>query len=149
VNRIKKDTEGDLSPTFIVLVQELERWEVLCARMSKTLMELRRAIAGEVGMSTELDALGSNLYNGQLPNMWRKLTPQTQKMLGPWMPFFLRRHQQYDAWIREGEPKVMWLSGLHISETYTASARADHLPQVQVGRRQVDALHGGHAHALR
>jgi dynein heavy chain len=53
--------------------------------------------------------------------MWRKLTPQTQKMLGPWMLFFLRRHQQYDAWIKEGEPKVMWLSGLHIPETYTAA----------------------------
>ena len=121
VNRIKKEAEGDLTPTFIVLAQELERWEYLCSRMGKTLKELRRAIAGEVGMSTELDALGSNLYNGQLPDMWRKLTPQTEKMLGPWMVFFLRRHQQYKSWIDEGEPKVMWLSGLHIPETYTAA----------------------------
>jgi len=121
VNRIKKEAEGESSPTFIVLVQELFRWEQLCARMSRTLKELRRAIAGEVGMSTELDALGTNLYNGQLPDMWRKLTPQTQKMLGPWMVFFLRRYSQYKGWVEEGEPKVIWLSGLHIPETYTAA----------------------------
>ncbi|KAJ1617774.1 dynein heavy chain and region D6 of dynein motor-domain-containing protein [Pavlovales sp. CCMP2436] len=121
VNRIKKEAEGELTPTFIVLAQELERWELLCARMSKSLKELRRAIAGEVGMSTELDHLGSNLYNGQLPDMWRKLTPQTQKMLGPWMVSFLRRHRQYKGWVEEGEPRVMWLSGLHIPETYTAA----------------------------
>jgi len=42
-------------------------------------------------------------------------------MLGSWMSFHQRRHGQYKAWIDEGEPKVMWLSGLGIPETYTAA----------------------------
>ena len=33
----------------------------------------------------------------------------------------LRRYGQYKAWVDEGEPKVMWLSGLSIPETYTAA----------------------------
>ena len=37
---------------------------------------------------------------------------------GNWMQHFLRRHEQYTRWINEGEPKVMWLSGLHIPESY-------------------------------
>ena len=72
-------------------------------------------------MSNDLDALGTNLFNGQLPTMWRKLTPQTDKMLGSWMTFHLKRQDQYANWVREGEPKVMWLSGLSIPETYTAA----------------------------
>ena len=122
LNKLRKDLEADgFSPVFVVLVQELERWEKLNIRMAKTLAQLKKALKGEIAMSNELDALGSSLFNGQLPNMWRKLTPQTDKMLGSWMSFHGKRHVLYDAWVKHGEPKVMWLSGLSIPETYTAA----------------------------
>ena len=37
------------------------------------------------------------------------------------MLFHHRRHEQYADWVTEGEPKVIWLSGLSIPETYTAA----------------------------
>ena len=46
------------------------------------------------------------------------MTPQTNKKLGSWMEFFLRRLKQYKDWIEKEEPVVMWLSGLHIPESY-------------------------------
>jgi dynein heavy chain len=46
---------------------------------------------------------------------------QTEKMLSTWMIWFLRRYAQYIDWAENGEPKVMWLSGLHIPETYIAA----------------------------
>ena len=122
LNKLRKELERDgFSPVFVVLVQELERWEKLNLRMAKTLSQLKMALKGEIAMSNDLDALGTNLFNGQLPDMWRKLTPQTDKMLGSWMTFHGRRHAQYSAWVADGEPKVMWLSGLSIPETYTAA----------------------------
>ena len=122
LNKLRKELEADgFSPVFVVLVQELERWEKLNIRMTKTLSQLKKALKGEIAMSNDLDALGTNLFNGQLPTMWRKLTPQTDKMLGSWMTFHLKRQDQYANWVREGEPKVMWLSGLSIPETYTAA----------------------------
>jgi len=122
LNKLRKDLEADgFSPVFVVLVQELERWEKLNIRMTKSLSQLKKALKGEIAMSNDLDALGSSLFNGQLPAMWRKLTPQTDKMLGSWMSFHLRRQGQYLSWVNEGEPKVMWLSGLSIPETYTAA----------------------------
>ena len=42
-------------------------------------------------------------------------------MLGSWITFHLKRHDQYSDWIKNGEPMVMWLSGLSIPETYTAA----------------------------
>lgn len=93
-------------------------------------------------MSEELDALGDSLFNGQLPAQWRKLCPHTEKPLGAlaqslsqppslwadsslvslppgsWMAHFLRRFEQYREWLDDGEPNVMWLSGLHIPESY-------------------------------
>merc|ERR1719316_2324371 len=37
------------------------------------------------------------------------------------MTYHLKRDTQYKAWVANGEPKVMWLSGLSIPETYTAA----------------------------
>ena len=69
-------------------------------------------------MSNELDDLARALFNGQLPAMWRRLAPATKKNLANWMDHFFKRNIQYNAWINEGEPNVMWLSGLHIPESY-------------------------------
>jgi dynein heavy chain len=70
---------------------------------------------------SDLDEVATALFNGQLPEAWRRMNPQTEKMLGSWMLWFLRRFRQYQEWVDHGEPRVMWLSGLHIPETYIAA----------------------------
>ncbi|KAL1274160.1 hypothetical protein QQF64_026974 [Cirrhinus molitorella] len=115
---IRKKLGLEISPTSVVLLQELERFNKLTLRMSRSLAELQRALAGEVGMSSELDEVARALFNGQIPVIWRKLAPDTLKSLGNWMIHFKRRHEQYSLWVEEGEPCVMWLSGLHIPESY-------------------------------
>ncbi len=59
-----------------------------------------KALAGEVGMSSELDEVARALFNGQIPVIWRKLAPDTLKSLGNWMIHFKRRHEQYSSWVR-------------------------------------------------
>jgi len=86
--------------------QELERFNQLTERMSKSLMTLRRALAGEVGMSNELEELARSIYNGTLPDMWRRSTPATLKSLGNWMLYHVDRHTQYYSWVHEREPQV-------------------------------------------
>lgn len=115
---VVKKKLGVPSPTAIVLLQELERWNVLVLTMASSLVDLKRALKGEIGMSESLDELASSLFNGYLPGMWRRLCPNTQKGLGSWIEHFKHRFEQYESWIEEGEPKVMWLSGLHIPESY-------------------------------
>ncbi|XP_006894689.1 PREDICTED: dynein heavy chain 10, axonemal [Elephantulus edwardii] len=118
LDQIRKHLGTAISPTSVVLLQELERFNKLIVRMSKSLAELQRALAGEVGMSNELDDVAKSLFIGQIPNIWRKLAPDTLKTLGNWMVYFLRRFTQYTSWVTDGEPNVMWLSGLHIPESY-------------------------------
>uniref|UniRef100_A0A8C6ZHZ5 Dynein axonemal heavy chain 10 n=1 Tax=Nothoprocta perdicaria TaxID=30464 RepID=A0A8C6ZHZ5_NOTPE len=118
LDQIRKVFGIDISPTTVVLLQELERFNKLIIRMAKSLAELQRALAGEVGMSSELDDVARALFNGQIPGIWRRLAPDTLKTLGNWMIFFRNRYQQYSTWVSESEPKVMWLSGLHIPESY-------------------------------
>uniref|UniRef100_A0A7N8Y270 Dynein axonemal heavy chain 10 n=1 Tax=Mastacembelus armatus TaxID=205130 RepID=A0A7N8Y270_9TELE len=115
---IRKKFGTEISPTSVVLLQELERFNKLVVRMQRSLAELQRALAGEVGMSSELDEVARALFNGYIPAIWKKLAPDTLKSLGNWMIHFKRRYEQYSAWVDGGEPKVMWLSGLHIPESY-------------------------------
>lgn len=117
VDRIRKNI-AEITPTYVVLLQELDRFNVLIKKMSTSLINLQRALAGEVGMSSELDEVARALFNGQIPNIWRKLAPATLKSLGNWMEHFLKRLNQYSQWVNDGEPAVIWLSGLHIPESY-------------------------------
>jgi dynein heavy chain len=102
----------------VVLLQELERWNNLVKRMASSLADLQKALVGEIGMSDDLDALGDSLFNGFLPTLWKKLCPDTQKPLGSWVSHYTRRYEQYEIWINKGEPACLWLSGLHIPESY-------------------------------
>uniref|UniRef100_A0A383W4S5 Dynein-1, subspecies f n=1 Tax=Tetradesmus obliquus TaxID=3088 RepID=A0A383W4S5_TETOB len=112
---------GVPSPTQVVLLQELARWNGVLEAMASSLQDLQRALSGEIGFSASLEELSTALYNGKLPPAWARLNPATEKPLGPWMTWFSRRQQQYKSWAEEGEPKVMWLAGLHAPETYLAA----------------------------
>jgi len=87
------------TPTTVVLLQEVERFNYLISRMKKTLATLRRAIAGEVGMDSILDNVSNCLYNGQIPDTWLKLAPATRKPLGGWITHFNKRLTQYEQWV--------------------------------------------------
>lgn len=81
-----------ITPTGVVLLQELERFNKLLDRIERTLSQLRRALAGEIGMDSILDNIANSLFNGQLPEDWRKLAPQTCKQLGGWIDHLLVRY---------------------------------------------------------
>ncbi|XP_069789574.1 dynein axonemal heavy chain 10 isoform X2 [Narcine bancroftii] len=118
LDTIYKKIALQITPTTVVLLQEVKRFNLLTERMMRSLMELQRALAGEVGMSSELDEVARAFFNGNIPAIWRRLAPDTLKTLGNWMIHFKRRFDQYTLWVDEGEPNVMWLSGLHIPESY-------------------------------
>lgn len=116
--KIKKSFAMNITPTLIVLLQELERFNKLVNRMSHTLNLLRRALSGEIGMDTILDGIAMSLFNNQIPNDWRKFAPDTCKSLGSWMKYLNKRASQYKYWSSSGEPLVMWISGLHVPESF-------------------------------
>lgn len=120
VDQIKKGLEKP-SPTQVVLLQELDHFNRLLGHMKESLEELGRALIGEVGFSSDLESLLKSLQNGVVPSSWLKLSPESEKPLGSWMEWFEARHMQYLDWVKHGEPLVMWLSGLHVPETYLAA----------------------------
>ena len=118
LNEVRASFGNETSPVQVVLLQELEHWNNLVTKMASSLFELQRAIAGEVSMSNELEQLLNSIYLGRLPEMWASKAPMTEKSLSNWMIHFQKRFEQYEDWYKNGEPKVMWLSGLHVPDAY-------------------------------
>jgi len=114
----QKNSDDTPNPCQVVLFQELDRWNRLCICMAKSLILLQKALVGDIGMNDELEEIGNALLNGFLPRFWSRLAPATEKNLASWMTHFTKRHDQYVSWIKNGEPSVMWLSGLHVPESY-------------------------------
>jgi len=106
------------SPIEAVLIQELERFNLLIDKMVRTLTDLKKSINGEITMNSEIEEIMISLFNGAIPNQWKNIAPETQKSLGNWIDHFQKRHEQYEKWVAQGEPKVMWLSGLHVPGSY-------------------------------
>lgn len=73
--KLRKDLGAEISPSTVVLLQELERFNKLIFKITETIANLKRALNGEIGMNTELDDLSLSLFNGFLPNSWAKLAP--------------------------------------------------------------------------
>ncbi|GAB1860436.1 Dynein heavy chain 10, axonemal [Camponotus japonicus] len=121
INKVKRNFGVTVTPTAIVLFQELERFNKLIETITRTLNQLRKAIAGEIGMDTTLENISVALYNGTLPKEWAKFAPDTRKNLAGWMDHFQKRIDQYTNWSGANEPVVLWLSGLHVPETYLAA----------------------------
>lgn len=64
---VQKYTLGagaDIEPILVVLLQEMDRYNKLTAKMIMTMKDLQRAFKGEIGMNAELEVISNQLYNG-------------------------------------------------------------------------------------
>ncbi|KAI8122976.1 axonemal, Dynein heavy chain 10 [Lucilia cuprina] len=131
--RVKKQIQMSLTPTGVVLLQELDRFNLL-------------AIAGEIGMDNILDNIANSLFNGLLPADWRKLAPDTCKQLGSWLEHLqvacrkngwpLDKSQMYTCvtnFIDPDDIEERPTTGCYITGLYIEGARWD-LEQMQLDR---------------
>ncbi|VUZ41964.1 unnamed protein product, partial [Hymenolepis diminuta] len=118
---LRESLKSKIIPSTAFLLQELVHFNRLVNQMQTSLVELKRALSGEVALSSDLEQMATSLRNGQLPSNWRNLAPETRKSLANWLAHFQRRTEQYKAWITTGEPVVIWLSGLHVPESYLSA----------------------------
>jgi len=63
------------------LKQEIERVNILIRKVKTNLKDLIDAINGIIGISNELETIFNDIYNGFIPELWKKLSPQTNKKL--------------------------------------------------------------------
>jgi dynein heavy chain len=83
-----------------VLKQEALRVNRLAAVMVVTLKEFRKAIRGLVVMSAELDTLGVEMFNNQVPEAWASKGFLSLKPLSTWVNDFNDRRVFFSGVVR-------------------------------------------------
>jgi dynein heavy chain len=94
-----------------VLVQEVIRYNKLLVVMKKSLADILKALKGLVVMSGELEAMGTSLFNNQVPKLWASKAYPSLKGLSAWVQDLLLRLDFISSWYKNGIPNVYWMSG--------------------------------------
>jgi len=101
-----------------VLVQEIQRYNNLLEVMVVSLKDVQRALKGQVLLSSELEAMGDNMFNQLVPQNWEAKAYPSLKPLTPWYDDLLRRCKFLADWIEEGIPSVYWISGFFFPQGF-------------------------------
>ena len=85
-----------------VLFQECVRYNKMLKIMATSLVNIQKAIVGEVVMSEELEKMGDSLFNNQVPFMWNEFGFLSLKPLGSWVQDLNDRIDFLKNWIDGG-----------------------------------------------
>jgi hypothetical protein len=123
---MQTNDEGLLPSLTVVLMQEMDRFNRLLVRMRKSLVDIRKAIKGEVVMSLDLDRMFSSLLNNQVPQLWAAVAYPSLKPLGSWVVDLLARVVFMRKWLTEGQPLAFWLSGFFFPQGFMTGSLQTH-----------------------
>lgn len=74
-----------------VLVQEMERFNLLLSLIRKSLQDLIKAIKGAIVMTPELEIMALSLSTAKYPVFWSKFSYPSLKSLGGYITNFIER----------------------------------------------------------
>uniref|UniRef100_A0A8C1NY02 Dynein, axonemal, heavy chain 6 n=1 Tax=Cyprinus carpio TaxID=7962 RepID=A0A8C1NY02_CYPCA len=114
-----QDSNGRVNSLTTVLGQEVDRFNFL-------LRVLKKAIAGLVVMSEEMEKIYNSFLNNQVPDHWSNSAYPSLKPLGSWVRDLTLRTAFIESWITTGQPKSFWISGLFFPQGFLTGALQNH-----------------------
>lgn len=90
--------------------------------MAVQLVQVQKALKGEVVMSEELDFLSISLYNNQVPDSFAKVGPLSLKPLSSWINDLNERLDFINRWVDKGKPPAYWISGFFFPQAFFTGA---------------------------
>eukprot|EP01083_Nonionella_stella_P177342 623003_1 len=111
IEEIQRKNASNESPLMVVMVQEIERYNLLLKTVSDSLLDLQKGMKGLISVSSELDDIANAVFNNKVPSKWKSISYPSLKSLPNWTKDLVLRCEQLSKWAQQGRPKVFWLSG--------------------------------------
>ncbi|XP_051785909.1 dynein axonemal heavy chain 6 [Erpetoichthys calabaricus] len=122
----EKDAKGRINSLTTVLGQEVDRFNNLLKLIRNSLHTLKKAIAGFVVMSEEMEKLYNSFFNNQVPELWANAAYPSLKPLGSWVKDLALRTAFIENWIKTGPPKSFWISGFFFPQGFLTGVLQNH-----------------------
>lgn len=106
-----------------VLVQEMERFDILYREIKSSLIKVQQAVEGIITMSPALEAVCNSLLLGHVPSAWMKVSYPSLKNLANYIEDFVERIMFLEKWFQNGKPSTYWLSGFFFTQAFLTGAK--------------------------
>lgn len=116
-----------------VLVQELIRYNGLLGLMKSRMIDVQKAIRGEVVMSEDLEKVSNSLFNLQVPEEWQyPIGFLSLKPLNSWIEELNKRVDFFNSWINHGQPLSFWFSGFFFPQAFITGTFQNYARQQKI-----------------
>lgn len=107
----------------VFLSQELIRFNGLMEVMSHTLVQLQKAIKGEVVMSSDLEVMYNAFLFQKVPPVWEEAGYPCLKPLSSWAEDFFARLDFMRKWLEQGPRPAYWLPGFFFPQGFMTAVK--------------------------
>lgn len=102
------------------------RFNGLVRVVRSSLVDLGKAIKGEVVLSQALETMGDSLYDNKVPAMWEAKSYPSLKPLGSYINDFIQRLKFMQDWIDNGAPATFWVSGFFFTQSFLTGCKQNY-----------------------
>ncbi|CAL1538804.1 unnamed protein product [Lymnaea stagnalis] len=100
----------DPSPLNVVLLQEIQRYNILLMEIRSSLTALEKGIQGLIVMTMDLENIFNCIFDGRVPPLWERAY-NSMKPLAAWTRDLVLRVDMFAKWASLAKPPwVFWMS---------------------------------------